>query len=396
MNMISVSEAKELIKKSINPIPARYLPIPDTTGCILVENVYSHYDAPAFRQSSMDGYAFIYDDLINNTEIKVIDAVAAGDTRSVALSSGMAARIFTGAPVPDGADTVVMQEKVKINNTVLTIEDHQINKGTNVREKGAELKQGSMVIEKGKEIKTRTIGFLAGLGIAQVKVHPAPSIAVIITGNELQAPGTPLEHGKVYESNSFTLTAVLKSLGIENVLIFYALDNLDEVTKKIGEALEQVDMLLLTGGVSVGDYDFVVQAATKNGVNQLFHKIAQKPGKPVFLGMKEDKVILGLPGNPGSVLTCFYEYAELIISRLMHKPSAILYKTALLNQNYKINRSLTHFLKGYVNGNGVEILDAQESFRLKSFAEANCLIVLPPGKEQYYAGDEVEIHLLPG
>lgn len=393
--MISVTEAKDLIIQHIKPLPSRYLPLHNILGCILAEDVYALYDAPSFRQSSMDGYAFIYDDFINNIEIKVIDAVAAGDNRSLIIYSGMAARIFTGAPVPDGADTVVMQEKAKANNTILTIEDHQIRKGSNVREQGAELIKGTLVIEKGKGIKSRTIGFLAGLGIAEVKVHPAPTVAIIITGNELQAPGTELDHGKVYESNSFTLKSVLKALGVENVSIHYALDDINEVTKKIGEALDNADILLLTGGVSVGDYDFVVKAATNNGVNQLFHKIAQKPGKPIFFGMKDDKVIFGLPGNPGSVLTCFYEYVELAISILMNKSSALLSMQAWLNQDYKINPSLTHFLKGYRKGERVEILDAQESFRLKSFAEANCLIVLPQGRDQYFVGDEVEVHVLP-
>jgi molybdopterin molybdotransferase len=393
--MISVSAAKEIISQSIHPLPSKYFPIQNTLGCVLAEDVYALYDAPAFRQSSMDGYAFLYDDFINHREIKIIDAVAAGDDRFLVISAGMAARIFTGAPLPDGADTVVMQEKVKVNNDILTIEDHQINKGSNVREKGAELKKGSLVMEKGKEIKSRTIGFLAGLGIAAIKVYPAPSVALIITGNELQPPGTELGYGKVFESNSFTLVSVLKSLGIENVSIYYAPDNIVDVTTKIGKALIDADILLLTGGVSVGDYDFVVQATANNGVKQLFHKIAQKPGKPIFLGMKEDKVIVGLPGNPGSVLTCFYEYVELAISKLMNKQSAILSKNAWLNQDYKINRSLTHFLKGHLIGERVEILDAQESFRLKSFVEANCLIVLPQGRDQYYTGDEVEVHVLP-
>jgi molybdopterin molybdotransferase len=154
-------------------------------------------------------------------------------------------------------------------------------------------------------------------------------------------------------------------------------------------------MILLTGGVSVGDYDFVVQAAINNGIHQLFHKIAQKPGKPIFFGMKENKIVFGLPGNPGSVLTCFYEYVELAISRMMNKQSVVCSTQASLNQDYKTNPTLTHFVKGYVNGERVEILDAQESFRLKSFAEADCLIVLPPGRDQYYVGDEVQVHLLP-
>ena len=393
--MLSVTEAKILIAQSIPCLHSRHLPIQNILGCILAEDVYSLYDAPSFRQSSMDGYAFIYDDLLTNREIKVIDAIAAGDNRSVVISSGMAVRIFTGAPVPEGADTVVMQEKVKINDTILLIEDHQISKGSNVRAMGAELKKGSLVIEKGKKIKSRTIGFLAGLGIAEVKVYPAPSIAIIITGNELQAPGTQLAHGNVYESNSFALTAVLKSLGIEHVRIWYAHDNIVEVTTKIREALEYADMILLTGGVSVGDYDFVVQAAINNGIHQLFHKIAQKPGKPIFFGMKENKIVFGLPGNPGSVLTCFYEYVELAISKMMNKQSVVRSIQASLNQNYKTNPALTHFVKGYLNGERVEILDAQESFRLKSFAEANCLIVLPQGRDQYYPGDEVEVHLLP-
>ncbi|MEO6329463.1 MAG: molybdopterin molybdotransferase MoeA, partial [Ginsengibacter sp.] len=221
------------------------------------------------------------------------------------------------------------------------------------------------------------------------------SISIIITGKELQQPGKPLEYGQVYESNSSTLMAALEVLRIDNVKIFRADDNLQMLTGILREALQQSDIVLLTGGISAGDYDFVLESAANCSITKLFHKIKQRPGKPLFFGKKENKLVFGLPGNPSSVLTCFYEYVVTALSILTKRKLSLQIIQAPLFKPFKKTASLTHFLKGWYNGRTVAVLDAQESYRLSSFAKANCLVKIGEGVMECKEGEIVEVHLLP-
>jgi molybdopterin molybdotransferase len=201
--------------------------------------------------------------------------------------------------------------------------------------------------------------------------------------------------GQVYETNSWSLKAALKQLQIENVKVYRAEDTMDVVEKVLKDALEHSNIVFLTGGVSVGDYDFVAAAAERNGVHKLFHKIKQRPGKPFYFGKKESQLVFGLPGNPASVLTCFYEYAEPAIRQMMRQSSTVKIMQAPLATAFKKSAGLTHFLKGFYDGTSVLPLTAQESYRLSSFAEANCLIQVEENTTNCMDGELVEIHLLP-
>jgi len=239
------------------------------------------------------------------------------------------------------------------------------------------------------------IGFLAGIGITEVKVYPNALITIIITGNELQQPGEPLQHGQVYESNSFALKAALKKLAIDNIQIFYATDKPEIITDTLKKALEKSDVVLLTGGISVGDYDFVLQAATECGVEKLFHKIKQRPGKPLYFGKKGNKLVFGLPGNPSSVLTCFYQYVIPVLEKLSKRKIGLQTIKAPLAKPFQKNTDLLHFLKGFYDGETVASLDAQESYRLSSFAKANCLIQIDEDITSLKEGELVNVYLLP-
>ena len=221
-----------------------------------------------------------------------------------------------------------------------------------------------------------------------------PKVAIILTGNELQQPGLPLNFGQVYESNSFSLSAALKKEGIYDIEILKAEDNLEKLTEVLKSALENNDVVLLTGGVSVGDYDFVLQAATNCGVRQIFHKVKQKPGKPLFFGKQKDKVIFGLPGNPSSVLNCYYNYVVPAVKMLSNKQNSILEISAELTHNYTKPKGLTHFLKGNYKDGKATPLGAQESYRLSSFAQANCLIQLKEEEENFSSGEIVNVILI--
>src|SRR4029079_5637836 len=201
--MISVHEAKEIVSNSTPELAAVKTVLSEADGKVLAEDVLALVDIPAFPQSSMDGYAFSCEGWKQHKKLKIVGEVAAGANKKISLTAGDAVRIFTGAAVPMGADTVVMQEKAKAHNEELIIEDETLQAGTSVRPKGSEIKAGTLALEKESTLSPAAIGFLAGIGIAEVKVYPNPSISIIITGNELQQPGKRLEQGQVYESNSF-------------------------------------------------------------------------------------------------------------------------------------------------------------------------------------------------
>jgi len=395
VEFISVSEAKELIADHIKTLPAIKIPLNDAAGLVLAEDIFSITDIPPFNQSSMDGYAFDFTDFQKNSILKIDGMAQAGSGESSPLLPGHARRIFTGAAVPTGADTVVMQEKVQALNGQLTIQDSNLLKGLNVRPRGAEARSGELAMKKNSILSAAAIGFIAGIGVHELMAYPKPSVSIILTGNELQQPGKPLIYGQVYESNSFALSAALRHEGIINIDILYSEDDLGTLSRILADALDQSDLILLTGGVSVGDYDFVIRAAQANGIEQIFHKIRQKPGKPLYFGQKGQKYIFGLPGNPASVLTCFYKYVYPALGLLSAKESSLKQVRVPLNASLRKSAGLTHFLKGFYDGETVKGLKAQESFRLSSFAHANCLIQLDEEKTEFKENDIVEVHLLP-
>jgi len=391
--MISVQQAKQIIQDAVISSDIIQLPLQHAFGFTLAEDVIATVDIPNFAQSSMDGYALKFED--KDKPLDIIGEMAAGITHGLTIVNGQATRIFTGAPLPNGADTVIMQEKVSVKNGVLVLQDNNLSCGLNVRPKGAEVKSGELAMAKGTYLSAAALGFLAGIGCTHVSVYAAPKVTIILTGNELQEPGQPLQFGQVYEANSILLTAALNKAGVTKIDILRSEDNPLTLAAVLKQALENSDVVLLNGGVSVGDYDYVVSAATACGIEQKFHKIKQKPGKPLFFGTKEDKLIFGLPGNPSSGLTCFYEYVLPALEKVMHKTSSVVITTAMATHTYTKPTGLTHFLKAAYKDGKVTPLHAQESFRLHSFAQANCFIVLAEEATGCTAGDTVTVHLLP-
>lgn len=391
--MITVNEAKQLISNHLQPLPALKLSLRNATGHILAEDIYAPHNIPAFKQSSMDGYALLFQSSIS--ELDLIGEMAAGTNKLLSINPNQTTRIFTGAPLPEGADTVVMQEKISSQGNKIRLQDPKLFSGANVRQIGSEIKAGALAMQKGTLLGPAAVGFLAGIGIQCLEVFPMPKVSIILTGAELQQPGTELQFGQVYESNSYSLCAALKNEGINEIKITEAEDNLAILTDILRAALQESDVILLTGGVSVGDYDFVLEASKKCSIDQIFHKVRQKPGKPLFFGKKGQKLVFGLPGNPSSVLSCYYNYVLPALKSLSHKENNVKEISAELTQDYQKPGGLTHFLKGsYKNGRATP-LNAQESFRLSSFALANCLICLPEGQQDFQQGDIITIMLLP-
>ena len=415
--MISVAEAKSLIQSHVRRLEPVNVLLGDALGCCLAADVISPVSMPGFAQSAMDGYAFSWGGYQEFGALNIVGEVAAGAAEALPRPAhNQAVRIFTGAPVPEGFDTVVMQEKVRVDDGLLYVEDTALVQGRNVRLVGSEIIQGALAMEAGTQITPAAVGFLASLGLTHVPVIPQPRIALIVTGDELQTPGETLSFGQVYESNSQLLQTALQWLRFSQVKIHYAKDDLASLTQTLAAALSGADLVLLTGGVSVGDYDFVPKAAAAAGVGTIFHKIKQKPGKPLFFGVKEGAsadgahaksvvgspdhtVVFGLPGNPASVLTCFYQYVSLALEELTGTPVAPVACRAQIQSGYSKPIGLTHFLKAALHSPKDEhslptvfMLGAQESFRLSSFAVSNAIIEIPAETTTVEKGDWVTVY----
>jgi molybdopterin molybdotransferase len=393
LNFISAEEAKNIIAKNVATLKPVVLALQEAAGKILAKDIYAPINIPAFAQSGMDGYAIAYASV--GKQMAIAGEQAAGANLHAEVSIGTAVRIFTGAVVPKGADTVVMQEKVKVVDGFLQIEDSNLKQGDNVRLAGTEIAKGALALSAGTRLTPAAIGFVAGMGVHEVEVFSNPSVSIIVTGNELQEPGTTPEFGKVYESNSFALIAALKQLHIDNIAVYKCVDDISALTNVLNEAITKSNIVLMTGGVSVGDYDFTVKVSENCGVKKVFHKIKQKPGKPIFFGKKENVLFFGLPGNPASVLTCFYEYVLLALEKLTTQKLVLETKQISIAVDYKKPTGITHFLKGIFDGAQVHLPQGQESYKLNSFAKANCLVMIPESVAEVAAGDKVDIHLLP-
>ena len=392
--LISVEEARAMIKAGIGLLAPAMLSLEKAAGLTLSENQFALQDIPAYDQSSMDGYAICFEDIAEDLSVQGV--MAAGASGQVQLLRKHAMRIFTGAPLPLGADTVVMQEKVAVHGDRISIENGPVEKGNFVRPKAAELKKGDQVLSAGTNLSPAKIGLLASIGIPEVSVYPPPVVSVITTGDELQKPGNPLHFGQVYESNTYFLSAALRQAMVNDIRIEAVRDELSAVQQKLARALDQTDLVLLTGGISVGDFDFVRKAADLNGVDCHFHKVKQRPGKPFYFGSKGSRMVFGLPGNPASVITCFYEYVLPAIEQMMGRTRPAPLLTASLREPFRKVEGLTQFLKGYLENGQVSILAAQESYRLRSFGEANCLVRLDEKRVQYEKGETVELRIIPG
>lgn len=390
--MIAVSEALKLISYAVSPLESETKILDKALGYSISENIHAGINMPPFDQSAMDGYALNGSDL---NKFKIIGEIKAGDDASqIHLQKGEAVRIFTGAMVPKTATTVVKQEITeRKGDEVFILESYQ--SGANIRYAAEQIKMGDLALEKGTKLNAAAIGFLAMLGIESVQVFRKPKIAVLITGNELVSSGKKLAPGQIYESNSATLIAALRQINLDAEVVTVN-DNYKATRDVIGKLIKGCDILITSGGISVGDYDFVGKALRENGIQEEFYKVKQKPGKPLFFGTSERCKVFALPGNPASALTGLYLYVFPAIFKMMGRESNGLNRRMLkLNQAYSKTATMTHFLKGFAHDTTVDILENQSSAMLNSFAAANCLIQLEEGRENWRTGDLITAISLP-
>lgn len=398
--MISINEAKIKVLAEANAYKKSLIKISidKASGYVLADNLKSKCDSPPFHQSAMDGYGLRYEDISANSKICLQSQSenSAGGSKITRIKPKTAIRIFTGAKVPSNVDVVIPQEDVTLdeqNNLIFNYS--KIEPFDNIRSKGSQFKKGEIIIKKGSVMNAPRIALAASAGYSKINTYAYPSVTIIVSGNELIAPGKPLSGDKIYESNSIMLGALLKENNISLKGIKYVKDNAVAIKKAIKGALSKSEIVLISGGISVGKYDLVKETLMALKTETVFYKVKQKPGKPIYFGRNGKKYVFGLPGNPAASLTCFYEYVVPFIKAIYgsEHPFSPLKKSKLLNA-YSKKPGLTHFLKGYVSEEGLTILPDQESYKLTSFAESNCLVVIPEEASEIKEGNLVDYHLI--
>ena len=391
--MITILEAIQLVKEnSTSLLKETSKSLEKSGGYKLYKDVVSPINMPPFRQSAMDGYALcLHDNLVYN----LVGEIKAGDSHQPNLKMGDAVRIFTGAPVPDTANAIMMQEKVFVSGSQITLE-FQVNSNHNIRPIGEQVKKGELALGKGTKLTPAAIGFLSSLGISEVSVFKKPTIAIVITGSELVEANEDLNYGKIYESNSKMLQNALYNLKFYDITIYKVEDDYSKTLSVLDDVIINNDLIIISGGISVGDYDFVGKALEELKVNPLFYKVKQKPGKPLFFGKKEDKLIFALPGNPAAALTCFYIYVYIVLQKMMDNIDDELprVKAKSLSKFMK-HGDRPQFLKGMYSKDEVSILEGQSSSMLQTFAVSNALVFVPEEVSNIEIGDLIEVILLP-
>ena len=395
--MISVKEAKARLMRNTKALPRKRMPVYEALGHVLAQDVKSPADNPFFNQSAVDGYALFTDAEVSGAEMEftITDELKAGDKPILFMKPNTAVRVFTGSAVPLNALGVVMQEKVQRVNNKLCVGQALLTPGANIRYRGTQIKRGDMALEKKSIINPGAIGFLLSLGITEVIVYPKPNVSVLATGNELVKAGKKLLPGQIYESNTGMLQAALQHTGFAALAAKTATDTKARITNSIKSMLATSDVVIISGGISVGKYDLVKEVLEAQGVKEIFYKVAQKPGKPLYAGKKGRCMVFAVPGNPAAALVCYYEYILPVLRGMSGMDDVELKKEWLpLAAAFSHKGDRDVFLKAQVHDGLVHIHDGQESNILRSFATANALVYLPSGMHKLKAGDRVEIHWL--
>ena len=388
--MISNHQAIEILKAKSKNFNSQILPTEQCLNLVSAVDVMAPIDVPTFDNSAMDGYAISFEDYQNDLELKIMDEIQAGAESILPLKKGTVARIFTGAPIPENGDTVIPQEDVLVENGMLKFQK-KVNKNANVRQKGTQTQKGTLILKKNTKITAEYIGFLATFGIAELEVFAPPKIGIITTGKELVKAGNSLENYQIYDSNSVFLTAAFEEIGLKLSFSIWVDDNKNELKNAIQENVEKVDVLIFTGGISVGDYDFLKPVLDDLDVQESFYRVKQKPGKPLFFGTLNNTEIFALPGNPSAVVMCFHVYLKPFIKEKMGIESFTKKEFGILMNEYIKKSGLTHFVKAFVENNKVEILNNQLSYQMDAYTKANAFAILPENQEHFQIGDKVEV-----
>lgn len=395
---LSVDQARSFIESQISSVTCiNKVDIRSSLGRHLAEDIFSNINVPSHTNSAMDGYAINGDDIPTNSEarLKIACTVFAGKPVSAKVERGQCARIMTGGMMPSGTDTVIMQEEVEcIDNSISIKACHR--KGQNVRQAGEDLAIGQVALHQGQKIMPAELGILASLGLSEVKVVRRLRVAFFSTGDELRSIGEPLGDGDVYDSNRYSLYGMLSRLGVDIIDMGVIPDRIEDVEAAFTSASENADVVITSGGVSVGDADFVKEALNRLGEVK-FWKIAMKPGRPLAFGRINNAVFFGLPGNPVAVMVTFYQFVQnALLSMSGAEVKARLKLQMPCTSSLRKAPGRTIFIRGIISndehGNmSVSTTGQQGSGILHSMSQANCFIVLAHDDGPVNEGDIVSV-----
>ena len=400
-NSMPVEKARQFIKQFLEPVAeTETVTLHKSLGRVIAQAILSPANVPNYDNSAMDGYAFGAQDL-NSAQLKVIGTAFAGKAFSGIVAQGECVRIMTGAAMPQGADTVVMQEKVQRDGDTIQFTETPKPRA-NVRYAGEDLQQGQAVLSAGHLMQPADLGLLASLGIAEVKVYRKLKVAFFSTGDELVAIGQPLATGQVYDSNRYTLYGMLSRMGVEILDLGAIADDPIQLENTLLDAAEQADVVITSGGVSVGEADYMKELLSRHG-QVMFWKIAMKPGRPLAYGKVGNAHYFGLPGNPVAVMVTFYQFVREALLTLMGQPQTgplPMFEVECTAPIRKLT-GRTEFQRGilYTDANGVwkvKPTGAQGSAILSSMSLANCFIVLDDTIGNLDAGAIVKVQVLQG
>lgn len=403
--MIDVGEALQLIFSRAEPLGTRSVPLADACGRVLAERVTADLDSPPYSKAMVDGYAVRREDLSEGpVELLVLEEITAGRTPTARVETGQASRIMTGAPIPEGADAVVMVERTELvgepESLRVRLLDVNLPESGNILLQASVVRQGETVLSTGARIRPIEIGLLADSGRTSVQVHRHPTVAVVATGDELASPEEPITPGMIRNTNGPMLEGLAVSNGAKVVFVGVARDTEDDLRRCITAGL-QADVLLLSGGVSAGVLDLAPKVLMDCGVEKIFHKVRVKPGKPIWFGAKTDSessaLVFGLPGNPVSSLVAYHLFVRPTLARLAGNPAAASVRNgATLITPFRHMGDRPTFHPGWrslgeADEPEVAVLHWMGSADLYTMARANCLIAFPRGERQYNVGDSVRI-----
>jgi molybdopterin molybdotransferase len=392
--LISVGEAQRIVLERAKRLESERIPIERAAGRVLAEPVAAFVDLPPFPSSAMDGYALRAEDTADApTRLPIVARIAAGSPADRPLAPGEAMEISTGAAVPEGADSVVPLELVEVSDEAIDVPD-PVAHGANVRQRAGDVSAGDVVLEPGARLGPAQVAALAAAGVSEAQCTKRPRVGILVTGSELRQPGEPLAPGQIYESNGLLLATALQLAGAVPAQLGVVADEADEHERAMERALLGFDMLITSGGASVGPHDLVRETQAKLRVEELFWGVSVKPGKPVAFGVRRDHLVFNLPGNPVSVLVTFELFVRPAVNALLGVPEPLPeYRRAILGAAVKRNPQRDEYVRATTRreGDGVTVdpLPGRESHMIASAARADALIAVDAGEGELPAGEEI-------
>ncbi|MCC6741059.1 MAG: molybdopterin molybdotransferase MoeA [Planctomycetia bacterium] len=392
---LSVRDAYDVIMSHLPAPTVEKVPLMRSLGLVIAEDVTADIDLPPWDRSAMDGYAVRSSDLLKPAELKVVDVIPAGKVSKRTVQPGEAIKIMTGAPVPDGADAVVQVEKTKASGDVVMIRD-TVAPGTNISKRGTDCKAGDVLVKKGSVVRSQEVGIMASVGCHMPRVFRRPTVAVLTTGDELVEVDKKPAEGQIRNSNAYSLAAQIASVGVPYAYLGIVPDVRETLAAKLDQAMGAANVVILTGGVSAGEYDLVEEVMKSKGIEIIFDRVAIKPGRPMVFAKSPDKLLFGLPGNPVSTFVTFELFLRPALGRLMGN---MLLDRPVVDAELSINfgkpqardqycpARLTWVRDHYI----VAPIESHGSADLRALSLANSLLVIPTGDGPYLAGKTVKV-----